>query len=402
MKIIQVHNRYLQPGGEDAVVAAERSMLEAHGHEVMLFERSNREIDGWSPLQKIVRVLWNRQACLELEALIASFKPDVLHVHNVFHAISLSVYQAARRNGVPVVQTLHNYRLFCLNGIFFREGQVCEACLRYRFFPWAGVRHRCYRRSLSGSFLVAAMLAIHRAGRTWIAPVNRFIVLTDFCREKFIQCGIPPEKIAVKPNFVSQDPGSGAEVRDPQILFLGRLTDEKGVRTLLKAWALFREGAAASAESAAGPDLFIAGDGPLAAELSGDCGAGVKRLGQIDRSTSIHLLKTVRALVFPSEWYETFGLSVVEAMACGTPVLVADANAAASLVRDRETGLLFRSGDCGDLAVKIEWMMKHPEECAAMGRAARQEYEKKYTAEANYEGLMDIYRQVVGEGQVHS
>jgi len=243
------------------------------------------------------------------------------------------------------------------------------------------------------------MLAIHRVCRTWISPVNRFIVLTDFCRDKFIQCGIPPEKIAVKPNFLSQDPGAGADVRNRQMLFLGRLTEEKGVRTLLKAWALFRERAAASAESGVSPELLIAGDGPLTAELSGDYGPGVKMLGHIDRSSSVCFLKNVRALVFPSEWYETFGLSVVEAMACGTPVLVADANAAASLVRDRKTGILFRSGDCGDLSEKIGWMMSHPEECAALGRAARQDYENRYTAEANYEKLIDIYRQVARERQ---
>jgi glycosyltransferase involved in cell wall biosynthesis len=496
MVIIQVHNYYQQAGGEDAVAAAERVLLETHGHEVVLFQRSNDEINGWSPWQKIVRVIWNRQACAELEVLIASFKPDVIHVHNVFHAMSLSVYQAARRKGIPVVQTLHNYRLFCLNGLFFRQssgvrcedlsvnqkflkpdslnpktsaaGAICELCLKHRWFPWPGMRYRCYRDSLAGSIAVALMLFVHRLLRTWIKPVSRFIVLTSFCRDKFIQCGIPSEKIALKPNFLSQDPGEGEPVRDPHFLFLGRLTEEKGVRTLVKAWRLFeqpsspkatpshgrsevrdqrsdvrkklpvhrqllpagRTGDSESASStflpladppeaetastpslsavalngeggndlnAVASQLLIAGTGPLETELSGMAGAGVKMIGHIDRATSVKLLQSVRALVFPSEWYETFGLSVIEAMACGTPVLVGDVNAAASLIRDGETGLLFRAGDPVDLAKKMAWMLTHPVECTKMGRAARLEYEEKYTAEANYKMLMGIYRQIVGE-----
>ena len=463
------------------MVAAECAMLEAHGHEVVLFQRNNEEINGWSPLQKIFRVIWNRQACADMEALIASFKPDVIHVHNVFHAMSLSVYQAARRKKVPIIQTLHNYRLFCLNGLFFRKrnrelkvepacglvknvqvgkkdssilpastsnglnascGAICELCLKYKRFPVPGVQYRCYRGSLAGSFVVALMLFMHRIFRTWINPVSRFIVLTSFCRDKFIECGIPPERIAVKSHFLPQDPGEGLPKRDPHFLFLGRLSEEKGIRTLVEGWKIFEMRSTVSDKTcvesqevgsqlsdsgcqrsdpklsdpdlknttstfsdstsnkisandfyADSPQLFVAGTGSLADEVKQAKVHGLKLCGHLSRTKSVELLQKVSCLIFSSVCYETFGLSVIEAMACGTPVLVSTDCAASSLVRDGETGILFRMGDPNDLADKIKWVIGHPVEMRRMGEAARQEYEQRYTAEVNYTLLMDVYKQ---------
>jgi glycosyltransferase involved in cell wall biosynthesis len=392
MKILLVHNTYQQPGGEDVVFSQERQLLERAGHQVLTYCRSNWEIAGYSAVKLVAlvgRMAWATDSRREIASLLHRHKPDLVHVHNTFLMVSPSIYSACEEARIPVVQTLHNYRLLCPAAIFFRLGRVCEECSEHSL--WRGVLHGCYRDSRAETSAVALMLAVHRWRRTWAWQVNCFIALCEFSRQKFIEGGIPTEKITVKPNFVFADPGCRAQSGE-YALFIGRLSPEKRVITLLAAWQRLLVHI----------PLRIAGSGPehefLKAEAKQAGLSDVRFLGQLSRDEVIAALKGARFLVFTSEWYENFPMTIAEAFACGVPVICSRLGAMQEIVVDGRTGLHFTPGNAGDLAAKVEWAWAHPEEMAAMGRAARAEYEAKYTAERNYQMLMKIYHGVLGSG----
>jgi len=391
MRILLVHNTYQQPGGEDVVFNQERALLEGFGHQVMTYCRSNREVADYSALDRLAlfpRMVWARQTRGEVADLLRSKQPDLVHVHNTFLMISPSVYSACRAAQVPVVQTLHNFRLLCPGATLQRGRRVCEACLGRS--PWRGVLAGCYRQSRVETSAVALMLAVHRWLGTWTKGVQRFIALSEFCRLKFIKAGLPAEKIAVKPNFVFRDPGRRAHNGD-YALFIGRLSPEKGLTTILTAWQNLQVRI----------PLHIAGDGPerrfLEAYANQIGRSEVHFLGQLPRQEVIAALKGARYLGFSSEWYENFPLTIIEAFACGVPVICSRLGAMQEIVADGQTGLHFTPGDAGDLATKVQWAWTHVEEMAEMGRAARAEYETKYTVEPNYATLMEIYQRAIDE-----
>jgi glycosyltransferase involved in cell wall biosynthesis len=340
-------------------------------------------------------VTWARDTRREIASLLHKQKPDLVHVHNTFLMVSPSIYSACREAHIPVVQTLHNYRLLCPVAIFFRRGRACEECLEHGL--WRGVLHGCYRHSRAETSAVALMLAVHRWLGTWTWGVNCFIALTGFSRQKFIEGGIPAEKIAVKPNFVYPDPmavnhqSSIANHKSPQgsALFVGRLSPEKGVVTLLAAWQRLQVRI----------PLRIIGGGPERVFLEARAKqmelSEVRFIGHLPRDEVIAALKGAWCLVFTSQWYENFPVTIVEALACGVPLICSRLGAMEEMVADGRTGLHFAPGDADDLAAKVEWGWSHPEEMAAMGRAARAEFEAKYTAERNYEMLMEIYEHVL-------
>jgi len=382
VKILLLHNAYQQRGGEDAAVAREQSLLSARGHEVSRYSVSNDAVqDAWDRMRTALGAPYSLPARGRVAAEIRRVRPDIVHVHNFFPLLTPSVYDACRAAGVPVVQTLHNYRLLCLNALFFRDGRVCEDCLGIPA-PWPGVRHGCYRGSRGASAAVAAMLTVHRVLRTWTVKVDAYIALSDFARAKFIQGGLPAHKISVKPNFVDPDPGPG-EGRGGYALFVGRLSPEKGLDTLLAAW--MRLGNAVP--------LKIIGDGPLAPQVKAAAArsSGVEWLGPQSPERVLVLMKDARALVFPSRCYENFPLVIAEAYAVGLPVIAGDLGSTSSLVDHGRTGLRFASGDPAGLAAAVTRLRARPEERAAMRRAARVEFEQKYTAERNYQTLMEIY-----------
>ena len=390
MKILLVHNIYQQPGGEDVVFGQERQLLERAGHQVLTYCRSNWEIAGYSAPKRLAllgRTTWAGDSRREITGLLHRQKPDLVHFHNTFPLISPAAYYACGEAGVPVVQTLHNYRLLCPGAYFFRRGLVCKQCLGHNV--WRGILHGCYRDSRAETSPVALMLTVHRWLGTWSKMVNCFIALSQFSREKFIEGGIPTERITVKPNFVYADPGCRARSGE-YVLFIGRLSPEKGVVTLLAAWQRLQVPI----------PLRIAGSGPervsLEARAKPMALSGVRFLGQLPHDEAIAALKRARFLVFTSELYENFPMTIAEAFACGVPVICSRLGAMQEIVADGRTGLHFIPGDADDLAAKVEWAWAHPEEMAAMGRAARAEYEAKYTAERNYKMLMEIYQRVLG------
>lgn len=381
MKVLMIHNRYQQPGGEDEVFLAEASLLESYAHRVVRYSTHNDRVAEMNRLALAGNTLWNSSTYQELRALIRQERPRVAHFHNIFPLISPAGYYAAKAEGVPVIQTLHNYRLLCPNAQFFRDGGVCEDCMG-KVIPWPGVVHKCYRGSRAASAVVTAMLATHRASHTWTEMVDMYVVLTDFARRKFIEGGLPARKLTIKPNFVYPDPGPG-EGRGGYALFVGRLSPEKGIGTLLAAWERLKEQI----------PLKVVGDGPLA-ELVASAASRYPYLEYLGYRSAeeVHgLLKEASVLIFPSEWYETFGRVAAEAFATATPVIAADIGAVAELVEHGRTGLRFRPGDPEDLAAQVGWFLSHPEEHSRLRSEARAEFEAKYTAERNYQTLMKIY-----------
>lgn len=386
MKILVAHNGYQHRGGEDTALEAETRLLAEQGHSVVRYQRHNDELrdrHGFASVRAGFETVWASRSYRQVKALIAEKKPDVAHFHNTFPLISPAVYYACAEANVPVVQTLHNYRLLCPSATLLRDGKVCEACLG-RSVAWPGVVHGCYRGSRAATAAVASMLAVHRAMGTWRRKVDVYVALTEFARRKFVEGGLPAERVVVKPNFVASDPGA-KRGRGEYALYVGRLSEEKGPHVLLKAWA--RLGGSVP--------LKIAGDGPLKKELGREIGAkglnGMELLGQVGSEEIAGLLHGARFLVFPSVWYEGFPLTIVEAFACGVPVIASRLGSMAEIVEDGKTGLHFTASDDAELAAKVEWAWAHAKEMEEMGRAARREFEGKYTSAANYRRLMEIY-----------
>jgi glycosyltransferase involved in cell wall biosynthesis len=379
VKILLLHNFYQQPGGEDAVVQQEKSLLTAKGHDVQLFTVDNDSIAGlWSRAHTALESIYSLSSRSKVREAIRGFAPELVHVHNFFPLLSPSVYDACERESVPVVQTLHNFRLICPNALLYRNGRPCELCVGHSV-PWPGVLHACYRDSYLGSTALAAMISAHRFRSTWQEAVT-YISVSEFSRNKLIAGGVRSERLFTKPNFVLADPCKGARTGG-YALFVGRLSAEKGISTLLSAWA--RVGSR---------KLKIIGDGPLKAMIQRVTSSTIEFIGSQSSESVFDLMGDAAFLLFPSECYENFPRVIVEAFAKGLPVLASRIGSVEELVADGKTGLLFNFGDPDDLAAKAEWMFSHPEELSRMSLAARKEYEEKYTAERNYEQLMQIYR----------
>ena len=382
MKILFIHNRYSIEGGEEQSFEAEIRLLRERGHAVDVYEETNERVRELGEARVALRAIWSREAYRELRSRLSRSRYDIVHVQNFFPLISPAAHHAARAEGVRVVQSVRNYRLLCPAATLFRKGRVCEDCLG-KAVPWPGILHGCYRESRAGTASVGAMISAHRALRTWRRKVDLFVALTEFVRDKLTAGGLPADRIVVKPNFVHPDPGEGRGAGD-YALFVGRLSPEKGLGTLLEAWP--RLGGRI--------ELRIAGEGPLAGAPPSP---GVKWLGRLDQHDIVELMGNARFLVCPSEWYEPFGRVAIEAFARGTPVLASDIGGLAELVEHGRTGRLFRPGDPSDLARQALWMLDHPAELAGMRKAARAEFETRYTAERNYAKLLAIYCRALGD-----
>jgi glycosyltransferase involved in cell wall biosynthesis len=392
MRVLIVHESYQQHGGEDAVVAAEAKQLELHGHTVLRYSRHNAELKDQGTLRIIragIDTVWARDSARDLEELVAASMPEIVHFHNTLPLISPSAYYACAHLGVPVVQTLHNYRLVCPAATFLRNGKLCEECLGRRV-AWKAVAYGCYRGSRAASAAVTAMLATHRALQTWQTKVDAYIALSEFARKKHIAGGLPAQRFVVKPNFVHPDPGPRS-MRETgnYALFVGRLSAEKGLSALLSAW-----------KRLARPiPLFLLGDGPMREEIAGQLGGAdlpdVSLIGAVSHDEVFEWMRGARFLVCPSHWFEGCPLVIVEAFACGIPVIATGHGPTAEMIDHGRTGLHLAPGDDADLAAKVEWAWSHPAEMRRMGQAARQEFEAKYSAEQNYRQLLALYERLV-------
>ncbi|MDZ4685317.1 MAG: glycosyltransferase [Planctomycetaceae bacterium] len=381
MKILLCHDYYQQPGGEDLSFAAEAALLEHRGHDVIRYTVHNDAVDAMSRWQVAARTIWSRESYRAVRRLIRQSRPDVMHCTNTFPLLSPSIYYAARAEGVPVVQSLRNYRLLCPGAYFLRDGKVCEDCLG-RAFAWPAMKHGCYRDSRSATAVVATMSTVHRFLGTWTNAVNLFFTPSEFARGKFLKAGFPEDKVAVKPNFIDPDPGSGDGQGDTA-LFVGRLSPEKGIETLLAAWQILGSRL----------PLQIVGDGPLRniVEQAAAGNAAISYLGSRPHAEVLELMGRARCVIMPSIWYETFGRTIIEAFAKGTPVIASRLGCMEELVDDGETGQLFAPGDPVDLAAAVMRLLDYRTDSHLSRNLCRQAFLTQYTADRNYQMLLDLY-----------
>jgi glycosyltransferase involved in cell wall biosynthesis len=391
MKLLYIYNLYQQSGGENQWVQSEPDLFQARGHDVIVYRRDNNEIHDfslWKRASLLWESAWSRESYEAVRTLIRRERPNVAHVYNTLALVTPSVYYACYEEGVPVVQTVYNYRLLCPAANFLRNGRVCEDCVQHSL--WRSVAHGCYRDSRLQSAALAWTLQSHRRRDTWNEIVDLYIVPTEFMRCKLIEGGLPAAKIVVKPNYHEPDPGLRV-ASDGSALYVGRLAPEKGVRTLLAAWQMLDRP----------PRLRVVGDGPLREELEEtvarrSSGGGMELLGTRPHHEVIKLLKAAALLILPSEWYEAFPHVILEAFACGAPIVASRIGTLPDVIEDGVNGVLFEPGQAADLAAKVKWIVSHPDDARRMAMSARSDYETKYTADRNYERLLGIYRRVAG------
>jgi glycosyltransferase involved in cell wall biosynthesis len=382
-RVLQVHTRYRQPGGEDRIVEAEKDLLEAAGIEVVQLIFDNAALrESRSPagdLRLAASAIWSRAAERRVRAAIGAHDPQVMHVHNTFAAASPSVYKPASISGVRVVQTLHNYRFVCPAATAFRDGHPCTDCVG-RLIPWPAVAHACVRGSRPQSAVVSATIAFHRAVGTFARRIDTYIALTLFQRKLMVDGGLPAERIRVIPNFLEPDPGTGPGPR-AGIIYVGRLAEEKGVKALLGAATLE-------------PGIVrVAGGGPLAPMVEQATARGqIEYLGLREASSVFDEMGRAAAVVVPSIWFEGFPVVVVEAYATGTPVIASRIGSLAEIVEDGVTGLLVAPGNELDLAKRVRWVVDHPDEMRQMGANARHRYETEFRGTSHLAALLDAYQ----------
>lgn len=388
MKILLVHCHYRLPGGEDAVFAAERELLERHGHTVLVYERSNEEAaHGAAKAMLPLHAVWNRRAAREVKDLIKREGVEAVHIHNTLLLLSPAVVRAAKSCGVPVVQTLHNFRLFCPNGILLRDGQVCEECPHHGLH--CALKHSCYRGSKAQTLVVVAAYWLHRVLGTWRGVA--MAAPTEFDREKLLEFNkiypmFDANRLVVKPNpvCVPNGPVTPWDERKRQFVFAGRLEELKGIRTVIEAWRILDKNA---------PELLVAGDGPLADWAKAQKLPKVRFLGQLPRNELHRIIGESRAVVGASLCYESFALVPAEAHALGTPVLASGIGNMGASVRPGFDGLCFAPGDAAALAGAVRAMSPMQFDCAAIAAATR----RRFGEEENYKTLMRLYGRSAAE-----
>lgn len=381
MRLLLCHNFYQQSGGEDACFADEGLLLEKHGHTVTRYEQNNDHVSGIRVIATAAQAIWNQRTYREIRRLIREHEIDLVHCTNTFPIISPSIYYACNHEGVPVVQSLHNYRLACANSYLLRDSQVCEKCVGKKF-AISAVRHACYRGGHWASLAVATMQATHGLAGSWRKRVDQFIALTDFGRDLFIRHGLPGDRIFVKPNFVDPIPEAGAGSGD-YALFVGRLSPEKGLDVLLRAWRN---------ESITVP-LRIIGGGPLVDQVKAEAVTNplIHIMGHLSKSDVLAQMQEAKFLVLPSLWYEGLPRTLVECFAVGTPIVASAVGPLKTLVRPDGGGKTFELGSTDALVAAVTEMTTSPDVAAALRPLARAEFEARYTADENYNLLMAAY-----------
>jgi glycosyltransferase involved in cell wall biosynthesis len=389
MRILFIHNRYLQEGGEDAALELETRLLEQKGHIVSTLLFDNEGITGFmDKIERGTQALYNRHSARLVERTIREFRPEIVHVHNIFFTASPSVIREAARHGLPVVLTLHNYRLICANALLLRNDQVCELCAK-KVFPLYGIRYKCYHGSAVETGLVTAVTGLHKVLRTWQKKVDAYITLTEFARSRFQNSSMAAasDRLRLLPNFIF-DPGKGApaEERKDFFLFVGRISREKGVHTLLEAFA-----------GTPGSKLVIIGDGPEWGELeiAYRSATNIIFAGRMPKSEVLQSMKECKALLFPSIWYEGLPFTIIESFAVGTPVLASAIGAMKDLIRDGYNGYHFPPGNVGAIRSLVARFESESQVNYPMYENARETWLKHYGPESHYTGLMAIYKSVL-------
>lgn len=390
MRILFIHNQYQQAGGEDVAVATEANLLLEKGHEVRTIIFQNTNPSGTiDKLRKGWNAIYNSSSYKKVIGEIKVFKPDVVHVHNLFFVASPSVLFAVKKMCIPVVLTIHNYRLICANALLLRDGHPCELCI-HKTLPFSGIKYRCYRKSATESALVTTITGIHKLMGTWRLKINRFILLTEFAKSRFVNSSIkaPDSKLIVKPNFIP-DPGTRDPNQENFFLFVGRLSAEKGIEVLLQAFSKNPQ-----------QRLVIIGEGfpSEAAAARFMKSSNITFAGKLEKKEVLSYMKRCRALIFPSTWYEGLPYVIIEAFATGTPVIASRLGSMTELIEDGYNGLLFAAGNANDLEHKVSLFLQLEErERQLMNDNARLTYLKKYHPSIHYQTILAIYESVIAE-----
>ncbi len=387
-----IHNYYQQRGGEDGVFESESALLKDYGNEVETLVFHNDVIKTqWDGIKAGLSLIHNLDSAQKLSEKIKLFKPDVIHIHNFFPLGSPSLMKVAQEFGIPVVMTLHNYRLICPNALLFRNGKVCEECVQ-KTVPTVGIFHGCYRESRLQTAALGWMTAVHKWKHTWQNQVACYIALTDFARQRFLDSSLnwDESQVVVKPNFVF-DSGDGLLEREPSVLFIGRLSPEKGIEALLEAF------------KKSPYSLKIIGGGPYEAQVKQAALAhqNIDYLGFQKKEFIMDALKKTSGLIFPSVWYEGFPMTLAEAMSTGTPAIVSHIGGLPEIIEDGHHGLHIRPGNSQDIQAKVHQLLSDSTLQKKLGKNARIRYLERYTPEVNYEKLMEIYRHVVELKKAH-
>lgn len=380
MRVAIVHGRYRQLGGEDNVVEQEMELLQSRGVEVVPFIRDNSSFPSEGSARVAIEAIWSRGIAAEFDRFLRSERPDIIHVHNTFPFLSPAVFSVADRQNIPAVLTLHNYRLLCPAATLFRNGSPCEDCVS-RSWAWPAVSHGCYRESRAATAAVAAINSIHQALGTWTRSISAYIALTDFARDVYERGGLPPDRLHVRPNYVSDPTELASAVGDARAraMFIGRISEEKGVRILTREW------------QKVGAPLDVYGDGPLLEDLRKSSPAGIRFHGFVGRDRALEAMRGAAFLVVPSIWYEAFPLVVLEAFSLGVPVLASNVGSLSEVVQHELTGLHFEPDRTDSLAHAAIRLLKDRQFRERLGANARAAYLARYTPEIAYKRLLDIY-----------
>ncbi|MCG8069746.1 MAG: glycosyltransferase family 4 protein [Candidatus Thiodiazotropha taylori] len=379
MRVLIVHNYYKIRGGEDSVVESEIALLKKNNHDVFTYFRNNSELLRYSSIKLALTTQWSIKSFKKISEIIRENKPDIIHVHNTLPLVSPSIYWAASKYRIPIVQTVHNYRLSCLNALFLRDGKLCEECIGK--FPYAGIVNSCYRDSRKASAVLAFMLLLHRTIGTYNNKISHYIALSEFSKNKLVMSGVSNNKITIKPNYIDHVSEKNTK-RSDELLYVGRLSNEKGISLLLDALSKLN-----------GFKVTVIGEGPELPLVQNN--KNIKYIGKLTNESVLKKMSSALALLIPSICYENFPRIIVEAYSCGLPVIASSIGSIKNIVDDGETGLLFDPISSTDMATKINWAVCNQEEMNKMGLKARKKYENEYTAEKNYKQLIDIYLRAI-------
>jgi glycosyltransferase involved in cell wall biosynthesis len=387
MKVLVLHNMHELRGGEDEAVRADVALLRAKGHDVALYCRSYEEIPRGDLLARMgigFEIFWSPTSSNKIREVLRHFRPDIAHFHSIFPLITPSAYYACRAEGVPTVQTLHNYRLICPAATLLRDGKICELCVGR--LPWPAVVYGCYRGSKAQSLVMATAQGAQMALGTWHTQVDAFIALTEFARRLFVRGGLPAERIHVRPNVVDR-PAPVRYGRPRSAIFVGRLSTEKGVDVLLQAWSRIPN-----------IPLTIVGGGPLLEStrriIASAALRNVELTGEVSHTEAVERIRRAGMLLLPSIWYEGLPFVLIEALAAGVPVIASNIGGQAEVINDGLNGLLFPSGEVAALVAAVNRLTAAPDLADRLSRGARQVFEERYSPEHSYARLMEIYCQV--------
>lgn len=391
MKILILHNlhRTGSASGDDIVFKKEKELLKSHGHDVIGLNPSNDQFNKSNFFQKALIALqapWSFSSFKKVKEIISKEKPDIVHIHNIFPFLSPSMYYAANAAQTSVIQTLHDFRFLCPMAFFMRGGVICEECKHGSSLR--SIRYGCFKDSFVQTIPVALMIELHRKLNTFKKKIDHYICLTESQKEIYLSAGFDDNKISIKPNFIEDTSATNENILGEYAVFIGRIGEEKGVKPLINAWKYLQDF-----------QLKIVGDGPKLGEYkkyADNLGLkSIEFMGYKEHNECMAILDKARFLIMPSIWYETFGLTIVEAFSHKKPVVASRLGAMADIVDDGRTGLLFKAGGPEDMAKKVKWLWDDPEKCIQMGENARKEYEERYTPEINYESLMNIYNEAI-------